>query len=74
MDSLQIETCEPLEVPNILHSSYGLDAPLSNSCSTSQVLVSSFTLKEEGMLSKRKAAKAFFCLSDASVFFVLIEA
>ena len=62
MDHLQIETNEPMEIPNFVLSSYDLDTPDINSCSTSQFLVGSFTLKEEGMLSKRKCAKASFCL------------
>ena len=62
MDPLQIETDEPLEVPNTVHSSYDLDAPKSISCSTSRLLVGSFTVKEEGMLSKRNSAKTSFCL------------
>ena len=47
MDPLQTETDEPLEIPNFVHAD--------------QALVRSFTLKEEGMLSKRKSAKASFC-------------
>ncbi|KAK2712582.1 hypothetical protein QYM36_011312, partial [Artemia franciscana] len=47
MDPLQIETKEPLEVASFVHSSNDLDAPKGNSCSTSQILVGSFTLKEE---------------------------
>ncbi|KAK2708331.1 zinc finger protein 845-like [Artemia franciscana] len=50
MDPLEIDTDEPLEVPNIVHSSYDLDSPKSNSCSTSQVLGGSLTLKEEEMM------------------------
>ena len=53
MDPLQSESDEPLEVPNFVHSSNDLDAPKGNFRSTSQVLVGSFALKEEGILSKR---------------------
>ncbi|XP_065556507.1 uncharacterized protein LOC136024896 isoform X1 [Artemia franciscana] len=47
MDSLKTETDEPLEDGNFAYSSNDLDAPKGNSCSMSQILVSSFTLKEE---------------------------
>jgi hypothetical protein len=70
MDPLKNETDEPLEDPNFFHSSNDLDAPKSSSHSLSQRLVGSFTLKEEGMLSKRKSAKASFCLFCSWVIFL----
>ncbi|XP_065556494.1 zinc finger protein 791-like isoform X2 [Artemia franciscana] len=49
MDPLQIKTDEALELPNTINSSNDLDLNLSNSCSSPQLLVGSFTLKEEEM-------------------------
>jgi len=60
MDPLQIKTDEALELPNTINSSNDLDLNLSNSCSSPQLLVGSFTLKEEGMLSKEKVQKPLF--------------
>ena len=58
MDPLQIKNDEPMKVSNLSHSSIGFDTLNSSSCNTSQALVGSFTLKEEGMLSNRKNTKA----------------
>jgi hypothetical protein len=51
VDPLQMKNDEPMKVSNFSHSPYDLDTPKSSSCNSSQALVGSFTLKEEGMLS-----------------------
>jgi hypothetical protein len=62
VDPLQFKNDESMTVSNFCYPLCGLNISKSSSCNSSQALVGSLTLNEEGMLSNRKKAKVFSSL------------